>query len=311
KLDEGNTLLIVSRLGRIAKIQQILVDQIGVLETMTAQDFDKFRKHLSPASGFQSWQFRLIENKLGICKEKRIKHNNNDYSEAEGLNSSARESIRISENEPALLSLIDNWLSRTPGLDPHGFDFTGKLRQAVDMWLKDLEDEANAEESAEVKEMLLDDLESKKENFNDMFDEEKHNRLKMKGDRRLSFKAFQGALFIFFYRDEPRFNQPYQILSLLMDIDSLLIKWRYNHAILVQRMIGGKFGTGGSSGYQYLLATASDRYKVFLDLFNLSSFIIPHSYMPELDSSMKRCLSVFKLETTSEETGEIRGDVGS
>jgi hypothetical protein len=33
--------------------------------------------------------------------------------------------------------------------------------------------------------------------------------------------------------------------------------------------------------------------------------------MPELDSSMKRCLSVFKLETTSEETGEIHGNMGS
>ena len=79
KLDEGNTLLIVSRLGRIVKIKKILVDQISILETMTAQDFDKFRKYLSPASGFQSWQFRLIENKLGIRKEKRIRHNNNDY----------------------------------------------------------------------------------------------------------------------------------------------------------------------------------------------------------------------------------------
>lgn len=106
----------------------------------------------------------------------------------------------------------------------------------------------------------------KKDQFNDFFDEEKHNSLKKKGDRRLSFQAMQGALFIFFYRDEPRFNQPYQMISLLMDIDSLLIKWRYNHAILVQRMIGSKLGTGGSSGYQYLVATA--RY-VVLDVIHI------------------------------------------
>lgn len=31
---------------------------------------------------------------------------------------------------------------------------------------------------------------------------------------------------ITFYRDEPRFNQPHQLLSLLMDIDSLITKWR-------------------------------------------------------------------------------------
>lgn len=31
---------------------------------------------------------------------------------------------------------------------------------------------------------------------------------------------------IYFYRDMPRFSQPYQILTYLMDIDSLLQKWR-------------------------------------------------------------------------------------
>jgi tryptophan 2,3-dioxygenase len=53
----------------------------------------------------------------------------------------------------------------------------------------------------------------------------------------------------------PRFSQPYQILINLMDIDSLLQKWRYNHVMLVQRMIGSKQGTGGSSGYLYLRTT--------------------------------------------------------
>lgn len=36
-----------------------------------------------------------------------------------------------------------NWLSRTPGLETDGFDFTGKLKKGVSAWLKDLEDEAN------------------------------------------------------------------------------------------------------------------------------------------------------------------------
>jgi tryptophan 2,3-dioxygenase len=37
-----------------------------ILETMTPLDFMDFRMHLSPASGFQSLQFRLMENKIGI-----------------------------------------------------------------------------------------------------------------------------------------------------------------------------------------------------------------------------------------------------
>nr|XP_023018705.1 tryptophan 2,3-dioxygenase-like [Leptinotarsa decemlineata] len=96
---------------------------------------------------------------------------------------------------------------------------------------------------------------------------------------------------ITFYRDEPRFSQPHQILTLLMDIDSLITKWRYNHMLMVQRMIGAtQLGTGGSSGYQYLRSTLSDRYKVFVDLFNLSTFLIPRSYIPPLDDNMKNHL---------------------
>ena len=63
--------------------------------------------------------------------------------------------------------------------------------------------------------------------------------------------------------------------------------------MLVQRMIGSQqIGTGGSSGYQYLRSTLSDRYKVFLDLFNLSTFILPRKYIPPLSRHMKTRLSI-------------------
>ncbi len=76
-----------------------------------------------------------------------------------------------------------------------------------------------------------------------------------------------------------------------MDIDSLLQKWRYNHVMLVQRMLGNKQGSGGSSGYLYLRTTVSDRYKVFLDLFNLSTWLIPRAYIPPLSAKMVKTLS--------------------
>ena len=50
---------------------QLLVGQIEILETMTPLDFLDFRDHLSTASGFQSLQFRLLENKLGLKKVSR------------------------------------------------------------------------------------------------------------------------------------------------------------------------------------------------------------------------------------------------
>ncbi|MDQ3479815.1 MAG: tryptophan 2,3-dioxygenase family protein [Actinomycetota bacterium] len=48
-------------LKRIHVIERVLIEQIDVLETMTPQDFLAFRQHLSPASGFQSVQFRELE----------------------------------------------------------------------------------------------------------------------------------------------------------------------------------------------------------------------------------------------------------
>lgn len=120
------------------------------------------------------------------------------------------------------------------------------------------------------------DIEKRREVYKSIFDSSVHEALVSRGDRRFTHRALQGAIMITFYRDEPRFSQPHQLLMLLMDIDSLITKWRCkliykvsekevtplqlsitdNHVIMVQRMIGSQqFGTGGSSGYQYLRST--------------------------------------------------------
>lgn len=65
-VDERKMLEINKRLSRIVMILKLMVDQIHILETMTPLDFMDFRAYLSHASGFQSLQFRLLENKLGI-----------------------------------------------------------------------------------------------------------------------------------------------------------------------------------------------------------------------------------------------------
>lgn len=71
-----------------------------------------------------------------------------------------------------------------------------------------------------------------------------------------------------------------------------------NHVLMVQRMIGSiQLGTGGSSGYEYLKSTLSDRYKVFLDLFNLSTFLIPRSYIPPLNKELKSKLGMAQVWT--------------
>ncbi|XP_076273642.1 tryptophan 2,3-dioxygenase vermilion isoform X3 [Rhynchophorus ferrugineus] len=237
-LEESQTLEILKRLNRIVLILKVLVDQVMILETMTPLDFMDFRNYLKPASGFQSLQFRLLENKLGVKAENRVKYNRN-YT-------------RVFGNDQA--EPIEN-----------------------------------------VKEYRLSDLEKRREVYESIFRPEIHDALLNRGERRFSHKALQGAILITFYRDEPRFSQPHQILNLLMDVDSLITKWRYNHVLMVQRMIGSsQLGTGGSSGYQYLRSTLSDRYKVFVDLFNLSTFLIPRSYIPPLTTSMRSQLCLWK-----------------
>ncbi|GKW41257.1 MULTISPECIES: tryptophan 2,3-dioxygenase family protein [Pectobacterium] len=45
------------------------------------------------------------------------------------------------------------------------------------------------------------------------------------------------------------------LLNQLLDLDSLLQEWRYRHIKLVERTIGQRRGTGGSSGVDYLKST--------------------------------------------------------
>ena len=52
-------------LSRVARIQKQLVEAWDVLSTMTPHDYLAFRDSLGSSSGFQSWQYRLIEFRLG------------------------------------------------------------------------------------------------------------------------------------------------------------------------------------------------------------------------------------------------------
>lgn len=298
-LDEGHTMEILKRLNRIVLILKLLVDQVQILETMTPLDFMDFRNYLRPASGFQSLQFRLLENKLGVKKELRVKYNQL-YTAVFGDDPSALEAIARSETEPPLLQLIEKWLERTPGLDAQGFNFWGKFQATVDKHLEDLTVLANNETSEAARQHRFADIEQRRNVYHSIFDPSVHEALKARGERRFTYKALQGAIMITFYRDEPRFSQPHQMLTMLMDMDSLITKWRYNHVLMVQRMIGAQqLGTGGSSGYHYLRSTLSDRYKVFLDLFNLSTFLLPRSLIPPLDDYMKSCLTLAWGEPTT------------
>lgn len=81
---------------------------------MTPLDFLEFRDFLSPASGFQSVQFRLIENRLGLQRELRVNFNQAAYDHR--LRAEHQELVKHSESKPSLFELVEAWLERTPFL---------------------------------------------------------------------------------------------------------------------------------------------------------------------------------------------------
>lgn len=61
------------RLARISRIQQQLIQAWDVLSTMTPADYLSFRPVLGRSSGFQSWQYRLLEFKFGLKNEEMMR----------------------------------------------------------------------------------------------------------------------------------------------------------------------------------------------------------------------------------------------
>lgn len=288
-IDERDVGRMVAHLERILEIQRVLLSQIDVMETMTPLDFLDFRDHLIPASGFQSLQFRLIENKLGMAPAQRLRIHDTPYHDR--FATADRRRLRASEEASSLFELLDHWLARTPFLHFGDFDFWEAYRQAVDAMLtRDRQAiEANALLTPEKKSRQLAMLDTTVAQFDALFDAEKYATLRAEGTFRLSHEALQAALLINLYRDEPILHQPFRLLSALMDLDENFAKWRHRHALMALRMLGRKIGTGGSSGHDYLRQTAQ-QHRVFDDLFSLSTFFLPRSALPELPADVRQAM---------------------
>lgn len=279
----------IARLERIATIQRLLTEQIGIVETMTPLDFLDFRDFLIPASGFQSVQFRLIENRLGMKREARIRYEDDPY--VARFRSEDRERVIGAEEEESLFDLVERWLERTPFLHAEDFDFWQAYRLAVDDMIAGEKQliQTNTVLSDAEKSAQINRLDETRKHFEALFDEDKHRELVSAGHRRMSLPALQAALLIQVYRDEPILQQPFRLLQTLVDIDENLTSWRHRHALMVLRMIGSKVGTGGSSGHDYLRMTATE-HRIFGDLFNLSTFFIRRSHLPELPDRVRQAM---------------------
>lgn len=61
------------------------------------------------------------------------------------------------------------------------------------------------------------------------------------------------------YRRADDYFELYQLAEKLLDLDDAMAMWRHKHVLTVERIIGNKRGTGGSSGASYLRSTLDKR----------------------------------------------------
>lgn len=57
-----------------------------------------------------------------------------------------------------------------------------------------------------------------------------------------------------------KYAEIYNMQDLLIEHDELIVSWRYNHILMVERMLGMKRGTGGSEGVGYLMTTLKKKF---------------------------------------------------
>ncbi|KFZ31593.1 tryptophan 2,3-dioxygenase [Pseudidiomarina salinarum] len=291
KLDDKALYLVAHRLRRILTIQDLMNDQVGVIETMTPQEFLEFRDILVPASGFQSVQFKEMEIILGLTRGKRIAFDQQSFFNR--LNAEDRAYLEELEQQPSLFDRVDDWLARMPFLQFEDFSFWEVYQQAVQKSLD--QDEKIIRENATDDEQLqaeLQGLQANRDNFAALFDNERYIELQKDDRVRLSQRAMLSALFITQYREEPAFNLAWQVITSLAEMDEKLTIWRYKHSMMVQRMLGTKIGTGGSSGHDYLRRT-TEQNRVFKDFFAMSTYLLPKSTLPDLPASVRQALGFY------------------
>ena len=62
------------------------------------------------------------------------------------------------------------------------------------------------------------------------------------------------------FRDRERYGDLFDLCEALLDHDETFALWRSRHVLMVERQIGSKTGTGGSTGAQYLRSTLNKRF---------------------------------------------------
>jgi len=176
-------------LSRIARIFEQLNSAWDVLRTMTPSDYTTFRDALGQSSGFQSWQYRLIEYAVG---------NRNAAM------------LRPHAHRPDIIARLEAELAR-PSLYDEALRHLARAGLPVppDVLARDLTGPWAANDAVR-------------------------------------------EVWATVYRDPQTHWESYELAEKLVDFEDYFRRWRFNHVTTVERVIGFKRGTGGTSGVLYL-----------------------------------------------------------
>ena len=176
-------------LSRVSKIQSQIIQAWDVLSTLTPAEYMEFRHKLGNASGFQSYQYRLVEFALGYKTPQILKI----YEKDKELHEQLKEAFEA----PGLYDVSIKTLAKA-GLPIN-----------EDVLNRDFSEPYVHDDSVE--------------------------------------RAWQTV-----YENTNKYWNLYELAEKLVDIEDWFQQWRFRHMKTVERVIGMKTGTGGSSGVGYL-----------------------------------------------------------
>lgn len=278
----------VASLRRVVTIFRRCADHFLVIETLPTRSYLSFRDKLTPASGFQSAQMRQMEIVLGLDDAQRVQLGAGEgYLDAlrahDGSESPALRRVLAEKQGVSLKQAIDEWLYRTPigGLGPSKPGAAAALDRFVATY-----EAAHATQVAHSAELALARLRRPVDAaaLRARFEDEKRQLSAFLrpgpaegGARRARIRA--AALFILQNPELPLLTWPREVVSGLVELEQSLLIFRQRHARMVERVIGRRVGTGGSSGVDYLDQTALGP-RVFADLWALRTFMVQPSANP-------------------------------
>ena len=274
---------------RVTVLLQRCVDHFEAIETLTTREYLSFRDKLMPASGFQSAQMRQIEILMGLDDSERIGLGvGGSYLEAlrahDGSSSSAERRVREQlDAGPSLREAFERWLYRAP-IDGFGPEDDG-AEAALDRFIASYRTAHAAEVDASLEHALtLARTQEDRSALEARYAAEKQALVDFfaaDGDRRCT-RMRAALLFLVTYQELPLLSWPNALLDAVIALEQQFVLFRQRHARMVERVIGRRTGTGGSSGVDYLDQTALT-YRVFKDLWAVRTYQIRKQAAPALE----------------------------